>query len=811
MAVDTLRAEVGQLQRRLAQAAPRRAVVEMDRAISLLHSRVEELRQTSGGAGHGSGPEDMAYLAEELLDLRTSLDTMRAPERFQALSAGVEMLSRKIDILNARAVDPVEVARLQAQSNELKSLVTRMVSGSGLQPLAERLAACAEEIARSSDAAAQRVADATSTFERNAEAVIRRVNAYEASVHEARNATAQDLRRDVEANLHGIHDRLDKVTQYLASLSPAAGSELAAHVTGLLERLDAAKARDAAAAIPLAEVVERHLLALTDRFQDASARLERLDGIEITLTEMIDELRRAREVSSEATQEAVEVAVEAVSRKVSTDPAGPAVVGLKRGLAALEARQAEVERRASELLGETLAREIEDRTVVLGRTGDDAWAPHPLVEDEPGQPGEQDFAAYGDEGIDRDPPADDAPAASAEAAFEPEPHHAPVVEPRLPPEPAAADLGDIRPDPMAAPRPKRVSRGRRAPADIQFASPSRGQDARPQVERRTRGVGHAPLAKVSPAVIAVAGLALLATVSGATAWVHRDAIVAMAQQAAHQVKMAAATPATPSHPDEVAAAAKSTAQLPAPIGPQALRMAALDGNLAAAYEVGVRFADGVGVDQDVDAGIKWLGYAVSRSFAPAAYRLGSLYENTLHNMDEAYRFYKWAAEQGNVRAMHNLGVLYSQGIAGAPDWSEALKWFRKAANLGLKDSQHNLGIIFARGFSGTSDLAEALTWFNIAARQGDQDSADKRDALAREADEVVLARAKKAADAFVPKPINEAANVVAVLPEWNASEAGEHVAANTMATNTLASNTLTSGAASASTVLFSGNLLASKH
>lgn len=845
-AVEELRSELAGLKARLSQAAPRRAVVEMDRAITLLHSRVETLRQSERDLDRadGAAAEGMARVSAELVALRSSLEDMRAPERFHALSAGVDVLARKIDIINARAVDPVEIARLQAQTQDMKALVTRLVSGAGLQPIAERLAACAEQIVQASDTAAQRVEEATFAFERNAEALLNRVAAYETTVRAEQAADAQDLRRDVAANMHGIHDRLDRVAEYLKSLAPDAGGELAARLSQVMDRLEGLRSADPMAG-PLAEVVEHHLMALTDRFQDAHARLDRLDGIEATLFEMMDELRRARETSGAAVQEAADVAVEAVSRKVSTDPAGPAVLGLKRGLAALEARQNEVERKASEFLGETFSREIEDRTLDLGRREGDVWAPHPEVEsyDAAPAPEPESAAPYAAEQTY----ADDAAAEPAyaepayAAALEPEPVYAdePYSEPldarayaddRRAPEPSVVDYdapadappafewrSDVRPEMRAdarpelrgeteaALRPKKVQRGRSSPAHVQLPN-QRGTEARPRVDRRG---GRPAGGKVSPAVIAAAGLILLTGVSGATAWVHRDAIIALASRAVSQMHAASGAPAavaglsTQSAGDSGAgmsgAGAASTAQLPPPTGPQPLRTAALEGNLAAAYEVGVRFADGVGIPQDVDAGIKWLSYAVSRGFVPAGYRLGSLYENTVRNTDEAFRYYKWAADQGNVRAMHNLGVLYSQGLAGPPDWSEALKWFRKAANLGLKDSQHNLGIIFARGFAGTSDLAEALTWFNIAARQGDQDSAEKRDALLREADEVVQARARKAADAFVAKPLNEAANVVNVLPEWNASEAGEHMAANVpagktiTASNAVFSNTPLSG------------------
>ncbi|MGR7995662.1 hypothetical protein [Xanthobacter sp. ZOL 2024] len=851
-AVEALKAEVADLRARLSHAAPRRAVVEMDRAITLLHHRVEDLWI----GGLGDGQDDVALLADELMAVRAGLDEMRAPERFEALSAGLDLLARKIDILNAKAIDPVEMARLQAQSAELKSLVTRTLSGSALQPLAERLAACAEQITRAGEETAQRVAEATSALERNAEALLSRVDAYEARAREGQSASAEELRRDVEANVRTLHDRLDGVSAQLSRLSPALGADLAERLGAVLDRLDVAQGAGTAVVSPLAEVVEHHLMALTERFQSAQVHLQRLDGIEDAIGAVMEELRGVRHASVVAAQGAVEEAVEAVTRKVSTDTEGPVVVGLKRGLAALEARQTEVERRASMLMGEGPGMDLQEAPVVLDRTADDVWSPQvtdpqvadPQVADpqvaDPQAPaaaappvapvrggrdaGGQDpatlnFVTLDEERLDAGAPdvgsldrnamdldaiaADARDRDAGDAAWAPEPDAWAEVFAGLPadghpqeasptdagPQQAAAqemNRAELRAEPRepaGGSRPRktlRVERSGRERKDARDAETTKAEAAaRPRVDRHalgrkrqmSRATSRPARRRVSPALIAASGLVLLLTATGAAAWSSRDALMARATQTFERLKSAAVPSAVLTQ-----GPTSTTAELPVPTGPQPLRTAALEGNLAAAYEVGVRYADGVGVPVDLDAGIKWLGYAVSNGFAPAAYRLGSLYENTLHNMDEAYRFYKWAAEQGNVRAMHNLAVLYSQGIDGAPDWGRAIEWFRKAANLGLKDSQHNLGIIFARGMAGTSDLTEALTWFEIAAAQGDQDSADKRDALVKEADAAVLAKAKRAAAAFVPKPQSEGSNQVAVLPEWNASEAGEHMAANAM-------------------------------
>ena len=84
--------------------------------------------------------------------------------------------------------------------------------------------------------------------------------------------------------------------------------------------------------------------------------------------------------------------------------------------------------------------------------------------------------------------------------------------------------------------------------------------------------------------------------------------------------------------------------------------------------------------------------------------------------------------------MHNLAVLMSEGVDGAPDRPKALQWFLAAANYGVKDSQYNLGVIYARGLGTPPTSSEAYKWFAIAAAQGDGDAATRRDEVAEHAE-----------------------------------------------------------------------------
>jgi localization factor PodJL len=217
----------------------------------------------------------------------------------------------------------------------------------------------------------------------------------------------------------------------------------------------------------------------------------------------------------------------------------------------------------------------------------------------------------------------------------------------------------------------------------------------------------------------------------------------------------------------------ATERLPDAIGGPALRAAALKGDAAAAYEIGVRFAEGKGVASNFDAAAKWYGRAAQAGVVPAIFRLGSLYEKGLSvtkDVDTARRYYVQAAERGNAKAMHNLAVLDADGGGKGANYASAAQWFRKAAECGVADSQFNLGILYARGIGVQQNLPEAFKWFSLAAAQGDADAAAKRDDVAKRLDPQSLAAAKLAIQTFTPeRQPDEAVNVPAPPGGWDAA------------------------------------------
>jgi localization factor PodJL len=216
-------------------------------------------------------------------------------------------------------------------------------------------------------------------------------------------------------------------------------------------------------------------------------------------------------------------------------------------------------------------------------------------------------------------------------------------------------------------------------------------------------------------------------------------------------------------------------RLPDPIGGPVLRTAALKGDPTAAYEIGVRFAEGKGIAANFDEAAKWLDRAARAGIVPAIFRLGTLYEKGLavkKDVDIARRYYLQAAERGNAKAMHNLAVLDADGGGKGADYKGAAQWFRKAADRGVADSQYNLGILYARGIGVDQNLAESYKWFSLAAAQGDVDSGHKRDDMAKRLDAQSMAAATLAIQTFTPEPQpDDAINVATPAGGWDSAPA----------------------------------------
>jgi localization factor PodJL len=149
-----------------------------------------------------------------------------------------------------------------------------------------------------------------------------------------------------------------------------------------------------------------------------------------------------------------------------------------------------------------------------------------------------------------------------------------------------------------------------------------------------------------------------------------------------------------------------------------------------------------------------LRHVAEQGYAPAQSRLGQIYSgagNLVKPDPAAARLWTERAAKGGIAdAMHNLGIMYYNGVGGSSNAVAAAIWFRKAAERGMLSSQYNIGLLYERGEGVPLDPSEAYKWLSIAARSGDKDAAREAAALRSDLTEGQRQKADAAVAAFKP-------------------------------------------------------------
>ena len=92
---------------------------------------------------------------------------------------------------------------------------------------------------------------------------------------------------------------------------------------------------------------------------------------------------------------------------------------------------------------------------------------------------------------------------------------------------------------------------------------------------------------------------------------------------------------------------------------------------------------------------------------------------------EAAKWYQKAveyAEQGDADAQYSLGIRYELGKGVERSYEDAVKWYKKAAERGNVDAQYSLGFLFGKGYgkgNGAPQSEEEVVewWKNVAKRE----------------------------------------------------------------------------------------------
>lgn len=94
-------------------------------------------------------------------------------------------------------------------------------------------------------------------------------------------------------------------------------------------------------------------------------------------------------------------------------------------------------------------------------------------------------------------------------------------------------------------------------------------------------------------------------------------------------------------------------------------------------------------------------------------------KNWERNLEESFRWYREAAEQGNLKAILALARVLYKGIGVNKDGVAALKWYKKAARLGSVKAYTQLGYMYEHNKGvETETYDEAIYWYKKAIKEG---------------------------------------------------------------------------------------------
>lgn len=173
------------------------------------------------------------------------------------------------------------------------------------------------------------------------------------------------------------------------------------------------------------------------------------------------------------------------------------------------------------------------------------------------------------------------------------------------------------------------------------------------------------------------------------------------------------------------------------------------GDVKAQFNVGLLYAQGLGVDLSFKEAVKYWELAAAQKNPEASFQLGRVYadgrEGIEKNSAQAAKWFRKAADLGNAQAQAQLGDLYARGEGVPKSDKDAVAWYRKAVAQGHTPAMTTMGIFYETGKGVPIDKAKAYTYFTLAVAK----------ATGKEA-EVATASRNRVAAALKPEQVKAA-------------------------------------------------------
>ena len=149
------------------------------------------------------------------------------------------------------------------------------------------------------------------------------------------------------------------------------------------------------------------------------------------------------------------------------------------------------------------------------------------------------------------------------------------------------------------------------------------------------------------------------------------------------------------------------------------KKSAEQGNAKAQFNLGLSYYKGEGIGKDYSKAMHWFAKAAEQGDADAQLHVGRCLQETNASNEEIVTAYRNAAEMRQPEAQCFLGDWCYHGEMGLPvDMNEANKWWRKAAEQGESYAQYKVGLGYDFGRGVDKDKKEAVKWYKRSASKG---------------------------------------------------------------------------------------------
>ena len=136
------------------------------------------------------------------------------------------------------------------------------------------------------------------------------------------------------------------------------------------------------------------------------------------------------------------------------------------------------------------------------------------------------------------------------------------------------------------------------------------------------------------------------------------------------------------------------------------------------FNTGLMYEEGKGRPVDIKKATDLYLLAAAQGHAQAMVQLAGIYLNQRQESDEAFSWYKKAADLGDRDALYQLGLLSETGVAKPRDYAEAVRYYQLSADKGNANAKLALARMYQYGLGVTKSPEQALALYKELAVAG---------------------------------------------------------------------------------------------